>query len=56
MSPSPTNDGALPYEVSVLVVDDEVAHAEAVAEALDRAGCRCRTAASGNALRSYPKH
>jgi len=37
----------LPYPVSVLVVDDEEAHAEGVAESLERIGCRCTLANSG---------
>ena len=36
-----------PYPVRVLVVDDEEAHAEAVAESLERIGCRCSRAHSG---------
>ena len=44
MTPQPK---ALSVPVRVLVVDDEKEHAEVVAEGLDRIGCRCDTAFSG---------
>jgi len=40
-------DTRLPIPLSVLVVDDEAAHAEAVAEGLERIGCVCELAFSG---------
>ncbi len=40
-------DNRLPIPMSVLVVDDEAAHAEAVAEGLERIGCACELAFSG---------
>ena len=40
------NDGNGP-PIEVLVIDNDEAHAEVVAESLERVGCRCRVATSG---------
>lgn len=49
MSPSePANDVDLAnVTISVLIVDDDEAHAHAVAESLERIGCECTIAGSG---------
>ena len=47
MSPEQNSVTQLPYRVKVLVVDDEEAHADGVAESLERIGCRCATVYSG---------
>ena len=36
-----------PGPIEVLVIDNDEAHAEVVAESLQRVGCRCRVATSG---------
>ena len=43
----PTNH---PFDppAEVLIVDNDQSHAETVAESLERVGCRCRVATSGN--------
>ncbi len=41
------DDPATDTPIDVLIVDNDEAHAQAVAESLDRVGCDCRTAISG---------
>ncbi len=43
-----TTNNAIDPPSEVLIVDNDRAHAETVAEGLERIGCRCRVAASGN--------
>ncbi|MEX0704833.1 MAG: sigma-54 dependent transcriptional regulator [Planctomycetales bacterium] len=46
--PDPANDGDFAgIPVAVLIVDDDEAHAQAVAESLERVGCDCTVATSG---------
>ncbi len=46
--PDPTAEADLPnVTISVLIVDDDEAHAHAVAESLERVGCECTIAGSG---------
>ena len=42
-----TTDGAFDPPAEILIVDNDHAHAETVAESLQRVGCRCRVATSG---------
>jgi len=46
-TPDPKENDAHSIIISVLVVDDDEAHAEAVAESLERVGCECTIAPSG---------
>ncbi len=49
MSPSPNSNSDLSsITVSVLIIDDDEGHAQAVAESLERIGCECRIATSGS--------
>ena len=46
-TPAATPDDAAATPAQVLIIDNDRAHAETVAESLDRVGFRCRVAASG---------
>lgn len=49
MSLSPNSNSDLSsITVSVLIIDDDEGHAQAVAESLERIGCECRIATSGS--------
>ncbi len=49
MASEPTKSGSTDGpKTSVLIVDNEAAHAQAVAESLDRVGCDCTVATSGS--------
>lgn len=46
-APNPDPDDLMSIKIHVLIVDDDEAHAEAVAESLERVGYDCTVAASG---------